>query len=137
MKNLTAIIFIFVLAISLSAQTKINKKKLRAKKPVKVIKNPKECESIVSFGVIRQDSDNDIPKPKYPASARAINLEDDVSVQVIVNKKGKVLQANILKGHIFLRKVCLDSAMKSNLKIITLSSIPICYTAIIVYKFRK
>jgi Gram-negative bacterial TonB protein C-terminal len=51
-----------------------------------------------------------LPKPLYPAAARAVRAFGEVVVSVEIDKEGKVTSANAVSGHPLLRSISLVSA---------------------------
>lgn len=103
-----------------------------AKKPEPKVEKPKPTS--VSKGVINGSAIS-LPKPPYPAPAKAIRASGEVSVQVTIDEKGNVISANAVSGHTLLRKVSEDAAKLAKFKPTLLSDVPVKVTGIIVYKF--
>jgi TonB family protein len=51
-------------------------------------------------------------KPAYPQSARDAKVEGDVTVRILVDRKGRVRAACIVDGHALLQAAALDAAKK-------------------------
>ena len=49
-------------------------------------------------------------QPPYPVAAERYRIEGTVTVQVTVNKDGKVVRAEFVRGHTVFRSVSLDAA---------------------------
>jgi TonB family protein len=49
-------------------------------------------------------------QPSYPVAAERYRIQGSVTVQVTVNKDGKVLKADFVRGHTVFRYVSLDAA---------------------------
>lgn len=54
--------------------------------------------------------------PEYPAAARSVRANGKVVVRILVNKKGKVVDACVLKGHPLLRSTSLEAAKQWKFK---------------------
>lgn len=55
-------------------------------------------------------------QPEYPEAARKTRASGQVSVQVLVNKRGKVISATAVSGNPLLRSSARDAALKSTFK---------------------
>jgi TonB family protein len=51
-------------------------------------------------------------QPSYPPNAQKYKIEGEVTVQVGVNKDGKVTKAEFVRGHNLFRSVSLDAAKR-------------------------
>lgn len=49
-------------------------------------------------------------QPSYPPTAQKYRIEGTVTIQVVVNRDGKVVKAEFLRGHTVFRSVSLDTA---------------------------
>lgn len=78
-----------------------------------------------------------LPKPAYPAVARAINLTGDVSVQVLIDESGNVVSAKVVSGHPFFRQDAERAAWKAKFKPTYLGDSPVRVTGVITYRFSK
>jgi periplasmic protein TonB len=76
-----------------------------------------------------------LPKPPYPAAAKAIRVSGDVSVQVTIDEKGNVISANAVGGHTLLKQVSEQAARGAKFSPTILGDQPVKVTGIIVYKF--
>lgn len=88
----------------------------------------------VSLGVIN-GSATSLPKPLYPAAAKAIRAQGDVSVQVTIDETGRVISAKAVSGHPLLKAVSETAAQNAKFAPTLLSNQPVKVTGIIVYKF--
>jgi TonB family protein len=87
-----------------------------------------------SFCVVNGKSIH-LPKPEYPQIAKALRAAGEVQVQVIIDKKGIVIKAKVVKGHPLLRENSIKAAFKSTFEPVKLSGKPVKVTGVIVYKF--
>ena len=78
-----------------------------------------------------------LPKPTYPAIARAINLAGVVNVQVLIDESGAVVSAKAIDGHPFFRQEAERSARQAKFKPTLLSDLPVKVTGVIVYRFMR
>lgn len=76
-----------------------------------------------------------LPKPKYPATAKAVGASGDVQVQMTIDENGKVIEAKAITGHPFLKLAAEKAALQAKFEPILISGKPIRITGIIVYKF--
>lgn len=76
-----------------------------------------------------------LPKPAYPAAARAVNASGAVNVQVLLDEGGSVVSANAVSGHPLLRQAAEQAALGAKFKPTLLSGQPVKVNGIIVYNF--
>ena len=103
------------------------------KPPHAVKEKPK---TIVSKGPVNGYATS-LPKPAYPAVARAINLTGDVTVQVLIDESGNVISAKVTNGHPFFRQDAERAAWKAKFKPTYLADVPVKVTGVITYRFSK
>lgn len=99
------------------------------------IKKP-ESATIVSLGVLNSVAKN-LVTPAYPAAARAIGANGRVTVQVLIDENGRVINAAAMDGHPLLRDVALRAARSSTFTPTLLSKVPVKARGIIIYNFKK
>jgi TonB family protein len=88
-----------------------------------------------SLGVVNGKASS-LPKPPYPAAARAVNAKGEVSVQVTIDESGSVISAKAVSGHPLLRRESERAAMNARFSPTTLSKVPVKVTGVIVYNFQ-
>lgn len=76
-----------------------------------------------------------LPKPPYPAAAKAIRVSGDVNVQVTIDEKGNVISANAVSGHALLKQVSEQAARSAKFSPTMIGTQPVKVTGLIVYKF--
>jgi len=76
-----------------------------------------------------------LPKPNYPAMAKQIRLQGQVSVQVLVDEYGKVVSAKALNGHPLLLVEAQRAAMQARFAPTKLSGEPVKVSGVITYNF--
>ncbi len=76
-----------------------------------------------------------LPKPEYPAAARAVKAAGSVSVQVTVGENGEVESAEALSGHPLLRAAAVEAARGARFSPTLLSGNPVKITGVVVYNF--
>lgn len=79
----------------------------------------------------------DLPKPIYPAPARAVGVAGEVKVQVTIDESGKVISAQAVNGHSFLKPEAVKAAWKARFTPTLLSNVPVKVTGVIVYRFNR
>lgn len=79
----------------------------------------------------------ELPKPRYPTAAVALNISDVVHVQVVIDETGSVISANAIKGHPILREAALEAARRSRFSPTTSSGRPVKVTGLIIYNFIR
>ncbi len=88
----------------------------------------------ISKGVVNSGAIS-LPKPPYPAAARAVRAEGAVNVQVLIDEEGNVASANAVSGHPLLRQASEQAALGAKFKPTLLSGQPVKVNGIIVYNF--
>ncbi len=76
-----------------------------------------------------------LPKPSYPAAARAERASGAVSVQLTIDEQGDVVSASAISGHQLLRQAAEEAALKAKFVPTLLQGVPVKVTGIIVYVF--
>jgi TonB family protein len=76
-----------------------------------------------------------LPKPSYPALARAAHISGTVEVQVIIDEHGKVLAAAAVSGHPLLYPACVQAARNSEFTPTKLDGQPVKVTGVLQYNF--
>lgn len=76
-----------------------------------------------------------LPKPYYPAEARASRASGTVSVQVLIDEEGKVVAAGAVSGHPMLQDALRDAACGAKFSPTKLMGQPVKVTGIITYNF--
>ncbi|MDQ3041824.1 MAG: energy transducer TonB [Acidobacteriota bacterium] len=88
----------------------------------------------ISGGVLNGKAAS-LPKPAYPAAARAVNASGAVNVQVTIDENGDIISANAVSGHPLLRQVSEQAARAAKFLPTKLQGQPVSVTGIIVYNF--
>jgi len=91
---------------------------------------------IKSLGVINGKA-KDLPMPDYPATARSLNVQGKVDVQVTIDEQGKVISAKAVSGHPTLRGAAEKAAWGARFTPTLLSNVPVKVTGVIVYNFTR
>jgi protein TonB len=89
-----------------------------------------------SMGVINGMATS-LPKPNYPAAARAVRVEGKVDVQVLIDETGKVVSAKAVSGNALLREAAVAAARNARFTPTLLSKVPVKVTGVIVYNFSR
>jgi protein TonB len=76
-----------------------------------------------------------LPKPAYPAIARAANASGTVTVQVTIDESGKVISAHAVGGHPLLQQAAVQAAYGARFTPTQLSGQPVKVTGVITYNF--
>jgi outer membrane biosynthesis protein TonB len=76
-----------------------------------------------------------LPKPIYPAAARAVRASGAVQVQVLIDYDGNVFLAQALGGHPLLQPASVAAACSSQFTRTLLEGQPVMVSGIIVYNF--
>jgi TonB family protein len=78
-----------------------------------------------------------LPQPQYPTEARNANATGTVTVQVIVDEYGTVINAEVASGHPLLRQVALSAALQARFSPTTLMGEPVKVTGVLIYNFVR
>jgi Ca-activated chloride channel family protein len=76
-----------------------------------------------------------LPKPAYPAVARAASASGQVSVQVTIDERGRVISATALSGDPLLQAAAVAAARRASFTPTMLSGQPVKVTGVIAYNF--
>ncbi len=95
----------------------------------------KDLPKTISGGVINGKA-IDLPKPAYPAAARAVRASGAVNVQVTVDEEGNVISASAVSGHPLLRASAVSAAQNAKFNPTLLGGNPVKVSGVIVYNFK-
>ena len=95
---------------------------------------PKPVPKQISGGVLNGKATS-LPKPAYPAAARAIRASGTVPVQVTIDENGNVISASATGGHALLRAAAVAAARNAKFSPTKLSGQPVKVTGVINYNF--
>jgi periplasmic protein TonB len=95
---------------------------------------PPKITKPVSGGVLNGKATS-LPKPPYPAAARAVRASGAVSVQVLIGENGSVISASAVSGHPLLRQAAEQAARGARFSPTTLSGQAVKVSGIITYNF--
>ena len=76
------------------------------------------------------------PAPPYPAIARTVRASGTVVVSVVVDERGRVIQAQALSGHPLLRAACEAAARQARLSPTLLAGKPVKVRGTLTYEFK-
>jgi len=88
----------------------------------------------ISGGVLNGKATS-LPKPPYPAAARAVRASGAVNVQVTISESGSVVSASAVSGHPLLRQAAEQAARSAKFAPTLLSGQAVSVTGVIVYNF--
>jgi TonB family protein len=88
----------------------------------------------ISGGVLNAKATS-LPKPAYPAIARATHASGTVVVQVTVDETGKVTSARAVSGHPLLQAAAVQAAYQARFTPTKLSGQPVKVTGMLTYNF--
>jgi protein TonB len=89
---------------------------------------------MVSQGVLNGKATS-LPKPAYPAAAKAVRAGGSVSVQVVISEAGSVISASAVSGHPLLRAAAESAARGARFSPTLLSGQPVKVSGVITYNF--
>ena len=95
---------------------------------------PPPVPKTISKGVIN-GSATSLPKPPYPAAARAVRASGAVNVQVKIDEHGNVVSASAVSGHPLLQQAAVQAARQAKFAPTLLSGQAVSVTGVIVYNF--
>jgi TonB family protein len=76
-----------------------------------------------------------LPKPSYPAIARAARASGTVTVQVVIDERGCVQSARTVGGHPLLQSTAAQAALQACFSPTLLSGQPVKVSGVITYNF--
>jgi protein TonB len=88
----------------------------------------------ISGGVLNGKATS-LPKPTYPAVARAARASGTVTVQVTIDENGSVISARAVSGHPLLQAAAVQAARSARFSPTKLSGQPVKVTGVITYNF--
>lgn len=88
----------------------------------------------VSGGILNEKAKS-LPKPDYPAAAKAVRATGTVTVQILIDKTGKVISASAVSGHPLLRSAAEQAARKAEFEPHLLSGQPVTFSGVVTYRF--
>ena len=94
----------------------------------------KEVPKQISGGVLNGKAIS-LPKPPYPAAAKAVRAAGSVSVQVLIDENGGVVSASAVSGHPPLRAAAVAAARGARFSPTKLSGQPVKVSGVITYNF--
>ncbi len=86
-------------------------------------------------GAVLNGSTISLPKPDYPAAARAVRASGTVDVQVLIDTNGTVFSSEAIKGHPLLLSAARLAACNARFAPTLLSGEPVMVSGIIKYNF--
>lgn len=103
--------------------------------PVKTPTPAPKKPAVQSMGVLNGRATS-LPKPNYPAAAKAVSAAGQVSVQILIDENGNVVSASAVSGHPLLKASAEAAARNARFSPTTLSGEPIKIKGVIVYNFN-
>lgn len=89
---------------------------------------------VISGGVLN-DKAKSLPTPEYPPAAKAVRASGTVTIEVLVNEKGKVVAATARSGHPLLRSPAVKAAMETVFEPTILSGKPVKVKGVLTFDF--
>ena len=96
--------------------------------------SPTPRRAPISGGVLNGKAIS-LPKPPYPAIARAARASGTVTVQVTIDESGRVISARAVGGHPLLQQAAVQAAHGARFSPTQLSGQPVKVTGVITYNF--
>jgi TonB family protein len=94
-----------------------------------------DCGENVIDGDVEAGRALELPKPPYPALARAAHVSGQVTVQLIIDIDGTVMEAAAVSGHPLLYGVSVEAARRSRFSPTKIDGKPVKVTGAITYNF--
>lgn len=88
----------------------------------------------ISKGVVNGSAIS-LPKPEFPAAAKAVKASGSVNVEVLIDEEGNVVSALAVSGHPLLRQAAEAAARSAKFKPTLLSGQAVKVSGVIVYNF--
>lgn len=76
-----------------------------------------------------------LPKPVYPPAAKTSGAQGKVVVEVLIDERGKVVEARVISGHPFLQQAAIQAARQARFAPALLSGAPVRVKGTINYVF--
>ena len=114
-----------------SAPAKVN---IADEPPPPPAATPTPPRAPISGGVLNGKAIS-LPKPQYPAIAKAAHAAGTVTVQVTIDENGSVISARAVSGHPLLQAVAVAAARQARFSPTKLSGQPVKVTGVIQYNF--
>ena len=95
---------------------------------------PAENDSKIEGGVLNGKA-LALPQPAYPPLARAAHISGTVTIQVLIDEQGNVVDAHAVEGHPLLQPACLAAARQARFSPTSLEGVPVKVTGVIQYTF--
>ena len=108
--------------------------KVEGEPPPAAPRVPKPLLKPISGGVLNGKA-VDLPKPTYPPAAKSARASGLVTVEVVIDEKGKVIAAKATSGHTLLREVAEQAAKGARFSPTLLSGQPVKVSGEINYNF--
>ncbi len=89
---------------------------------------------IITGGVLNGKALN-LPKPEYPAAAKAVNADGQVQVQIIIDEDGNVINILGVSGHALLKQASIDAALQPKFSPTYLGGKAVKVSGVIIYFF--
>lgn len=96
--------------------------------------SPNDPPSVISGGAINGKAVY-LPKPSYPPAARAVKASGAVSVQVLVDEQGNVIEATALSGHPLLKATAVAAAREAKFAPTLLAGKPVKVKGVLTFNF--
>lgn len=96
--------------------------------------SPKKITKPISGGVLNGKALS-LPKPPYPAAARAVRASGAVTVQILIDEEGNVISASAVSGHPLLHAAAVAAAGGAKFTPTQLEGQPVKVSGVITYNF--
>jgi protein TonB len=103
--------------------------------PLKVTPTEQPKPTVIKSGGVMNGQATSLPKPVYSPMAKAAHANGPVSVQVLIDEKGKVISARATSGNPLLHAAAVQAAYQARFLPTTLSGIPVKVSGVITYNF--
>lgn len=131
----TIILSVLLLTHSIQAQSKRKLSQKLKSQPARINKQKSKFQGkIIDGGVVNGKAES-LVKPKYPAAARLVNVRGLVSVSVLIDEEGNLIEAKAVSGHPLLKANSVAAALQSKFAPVKMSGSPVKVSGIITYNY--
>ena len=102
--------------------------------PLQVVSPTADKKAVVSGGVLNGKAIYK-PMPAYPPEAKAAGAEGTVTVQILVDEEGRVVEAKAVSGHPLLRDAAVTAARNTRFSPTRLQGQPVKVSGVVTYNF--
>jgi periplasmic protein TonB len=99
------------------------------------VEPPPAPKKVINIGSLITSHAISLPKPPYPAIAKAVHASGPVTVQILLDETGKVISARATSGHPLLQDAAVKAAYQARFSPTILTGQPVKVSGLITYNF--